>query len=240
MIKYKLNYTFQKVDSRDYKYTLPTKKLLPSIFSLPTPNPTQILDQGPLGSCVSNAIVQCINIQTKYTSLPISRLHLYFYGRCYQGLSNLQDTGLNIRIACSTLSKYGYIQEKIWPYNISNFAILPPYTVPNFLPNYMYVIIGQTFSEMAIYLTSNGPILVGIKVFSSFMKAINGQIPIPNPTEKSIGGHCILLIGYTSTQFIFVNSWGPNWGKSGIGYIPQSYILSNTLTDQPTGLIWTN
>ena len=64
-----LNYKFQEVDSRDYKFTpspiilskiTSTKNNIPN-FSLNQKN-IIILDQGTLGSCVSNAFSQTINI----------------------------------------------------------------------------------------------------------------------------------------------------------------------------------
>lgn len=55
--------------------------------------------------------------------------------------------------------------------------------------------------------------------------------------------HSVLLIGYDDVKkvFIFVNSWGANWGDGGFGYLPYDYItkgyVSNpiTLIDLPNG-----
>ena len=77
MSSYKLNYQFQKADSRDYIYQLPVQvapilakaatTLVPVIIPFSLPIPKVILDQGDLGSCVSNATAQAINMQTKNT-----------------------------------------------------------------------------------------------------------------------------------------------------------------------------
>ena len=57
-----LNYNFQKVDTRDYKFLVNSDQLsllgIPSNFSLKD-KITKIYDQGNLGSCVSNAFAGC-------------------------------------------------------------------------------------------------------------------------------------------------------------------------------------
>jgi C1A family cysteine protease len=56
-----------------------------------------------------------------------------------------------------------------------------------------------------------------------------GIVPIPNTsTEKQIGGHCIVMIGYDNTKELFqcINSWGKNWGQNGIFYLPYQYVDS--------------
>ena len=60
MSSYKLNYKFQKADSRDYIYKLPVQvastlakaATTPVIIPFSLPIPKVILDQGDLGSCV--------------------------------------------------------------------------------------------------------------------------------------------------------------------------------------------
>lgn len=37
-----------------------------------------------------------------------------------------------------------------------------------------------------------------------------------------IGGHCILVVGYTTNGFIIRNSWGKTWGKNGYYLVPIS------------------
>ena len=142
------NYRFQKVDPRDYKYTASTVAILktsttPS-FDLNQKN-IIILDQGSLGSCVSNAFAQFINIVTNNT-LEISRLCHYYCGRAINGESSTRDSGLTLRVAASIILKYGAARENIWPYIISRFSQLPPLDVfqnSKLFQQYSYVFINQ-------------------------------------------------------------------------------------------------
>ena len=253
--EYKLNYKFQKKDIRDYKYN-PVTPLLASVqakanptsFSLP--NPKTILDQGNLGSCVSNATAQAINMQTK-NKFQLSRLLHYYIGRCSDNvnqLTNLEDSGLNVRQSCKIIAQYGANTESSWPYNISKFSLLPPLSVlqgSKFFKKYTYVSITQNFNSISTYLiTTNSPIIFGFNIYSSFMTnqvAKTGQVPMPNITKETLeGGHCMIIIGYNTTQFICVNNWGSGWGNKGLCYIPQAYLLNSTLANDFTGLqfIW--
>jgi C1A family cysteine protease len=135
---YKLCYKFQPVDSRDYKYVAPVPppvsagkgqapvKANPSIFSLRS-KMAPILDQGSLGSCVSNAYALTISTMTLSKNIVnISRLMNYATTRVMTGDSILNDDGLYVRDAAKCISKYGACQETVWPYTINKFAELPP------------------------------------------------------------------------------------------------------------------
>ena len=245
MTEYKLNYKFQKLDNRDHIYKLPVNvKAKPIKFSLLTPK--TILDQGNLGSCVSNATAQAINMQTNNT-FHISRLLHYYLGRCMDisnQLTNLDDSGLDVRQSCKIITQYGANMESNWPYNINKFSTLPPLSVfqsSKYFKKYNYVSINQDFKSLTTYLTTNNsPIIFGFNVYSSFMTnnvANTGQVPMPNTkTENLQGGHCMLIIGYNATQFICVNSWSASWGANGLCYIPQAYLLNSNLASDFTGL----
>ena len=153
VFKYKLNYSFQESDNRDYIFSH-LSLLNKTNYKCNTPSSfiinkkINILDQGQLGSCVSNAFAHCILIATNNNILP-SRLFHYYCGRLIGGLSNLYDTGLNIRSACNIIRQIGICQEISWPYNINNFSIMPPiaafqYPQCRFFKNYVYVFITQT------------------------------------------------------------------------------------------------
>jgi hypothetical protein len=145
--KYKLNYTFQKKEKSDYKYatsihpnnilettTIVTKngniskatKISPSTFIIPNLPP--IINQGNLGSCVSNSFSYCISKQTK-NKVTISRLFLYAICRCIDYTPLDQDNGTTIRTACQAITNYGVCKESLYPYNINNYIYLPALNV---------------------------------------------------------------------------------------------------------------
>jgi hypothetical protein len=236
-----LNYDFQQADSRDYKYK-PSSLALARATSTPTfvlnQKNIKVLDQGNLGSCVSNAFAQYINIVTNNT-LPISRLCHYYCGRAINGLSSMSDTGLNIRLAASIILKYGAAKEDVWPYVIPRFNELPPLNVfqnSKLFQKYSYVFMNQDLNTLKTFLINNKvPIIFGLTVYNSFVTqsvANTGTVPLPNTRkEKILGRHCALIIGYNDSNrtFICVNSWGKNWGSQGFFTLPYDFVTNSAL-----------
>jgi GNAT superfamily N-acetyltransferase len=65
---------------------------------------------------------------------------------------------------------------------------------------------------------------VEMKVFDSIYRTRSGQLSVV-PDDPFRGRHAVALIGITSDdEHIFQNSWGPDWGDGGIGYLTRSYF----------------
>jgi C1A family cysteine protease len=234
-----LNYKFQKVDSRDFKLKIIDEhiKATSSIdsFSL-QPKIKTIYDQGDLGSCVSNAFAQYINMGTK-NNIRISRLLHYYCGRAIEGDSSLEDNGLDIRQAASIIKKYGACNESVWSYDTSKFNSLPPLSVFKsslLFKKYSYSFVNQNITSLTSVLYSQKlPIIFGISVYDSFYDAdTTGIVPMPDTTNETLqGGHCILMVGYNNAtrRFTCVNSWGASWGNRGFFTIPYEYVLDPSL-----------
>lgn len=231
----KLNYKKQKADVRDYKYVSTSKpSSLPNTFSLQD-KLGPILDQGQLGSCVSNAFAQYINMMTN-KSVSISRLYHYYCGRALDQTSSMEDSGLDIRQAAKIIGKYGACQETVWPYDITKFSELPPLSVfksCNLFKSYSYSFLSQDLNSIKSCLSvTKCPVIFGFDVYDSFMNTVRGVIPSPNVNKESLlGGHCMLIIGYNDVnqRFTCVNSWGRYWGTGGLCYMPYDYVLNSKL-----------
>jgi C1A family cysteine protease len=89
-------------------------------------------------------------------------------------------------------------------------------------------------------------VLLLVQVYESIDQAsADGKIPFPCNTEKVLGGHAIMAVGYdnnlkiknngcgeTSTgAFLIRNSWGTSWGEQGYGYLPYEYVLQDLALD---------
>ena len=88
---------------------------------------------------------------------------------------------------------------------------------------------GTDLNDLKDCLVSGYPFLFGISVYESFESAstrASGIVPMPAEGEKKLGGHAVLAVGYDDDkkQFIFRNSYGPDWGKSGYGYMPYDFV----------------
>ena len=250
-----LTYTFQDLDIRDYKFTAATFTSLLVLSSLKTnititkttlaAAPTfvitklpNILDQGSLGSCVSNAFAFSISTQTN-NNLSISRLFHYAICRILQNSQLNQDSGTSIRTACKAIVSYGAAAESSYPYNTTIFSVCPPLSTfqgSKYFKKFTYVFVNQDLISIKNCLsTFKVPIIFGFLVYSSFLTrqvASTGIVPTPNTlTEKLQGGHCINIIGYNDTtqRFTCVNSWGTSWGNKGTCYMPYKYLLNPKL-----------
>ena len=81
-------------------------------------------------------------------------------------------------------------------------------------------------------LASGYPFVFGFTVYESFESpqvAKTGIVPMPGPTEKVVGGHAVVCVGYDDTkqQFIVRNSWGDELGNSGL--LPDALCLFDGL-----------
>lgn len=65
-----------------------------------------------------------------------------------------------------------------------------------------------------------------------------GWFPVPADSDKPLGGHAVLVIGWFrergSVNYTIVNSWGPRPGDSGLFYLPAEYFENGHVRD-----IWT-
>ena len=255
----KLVYKFQKHDSRDYKFKAElhensnseiitiTKPLQNNVVQKPTAKspPSYIigkqytvLDQGTLGDCVANAFSFCISVQTNKV-FSTSRLYHYAICRILDNTPLDQDDGTTIRTACRAIQNYGAVGEKVYPYNINNFANLPLLNIiqgAKFFKKFTYTFVNQDLMSVKNCLNTYGcPITFGFLVYSSFYNVNNsGLVSTPNTTTETLeGGHCMNIIGYNDSLnggvFICVNSWGKIWGKNGICYIQYNYLMNKEL-----------
>lgn len=227
----------EKIKNYEYKLQNDKNKILEYYFI--TDNIyAPILDQGSLGSCVANACYTLFYILSKGKIL-LSRIHLYYICRALDGSSSNEDTGTYLRTALKSLFKYNLTNENNWKYDPKKFSQLsPPICFCNTysLKNYNYRKVNQNINSLIDCLFSGYPIMIGIKVYSSFeSNDSNNTGLIPNPDinkEQFLGGHALLIIGYDnySRYFKVQNSWGSNWGSNGYCFISYDYILNPNLT----------
>jgi len=190
-----------------------------------------VFDQGQLGSCTANAITAAVVAESQDKTL-LSRLFLYWNERLAMGQQYARvDSGAIIRDGLKSVVKDGSIPEDTWPYDIETFANPPDPTMydlakKDLVTKYYYV--PQDSMSIKCALLEGYPIVFGISVYESFEQVTDGNIPMPKPDEKLLGGHAILLVGFDNhtQKFKFRNSWGNGWGQGGYGFLPFDYVLN--------------
>ena len=228
-------------DQRDLLYGAirPTAITLPPHVDL-RPSCSPVEDQGNLGSCTGNALAGAIEFLEKKDAVKFvdaSRLFIYYNERAMEGTIK-SDAGAMIRDGIKTLKNLGVCSEKSWPYIISKFAVKPRsacYTeaMQRQITSYHRVL---TLDEMRMCLAEGFPFVFGFTVYEGFESqdvARTGNVSMPQPIERALGGHAVLAVGYDDGEkrFIVRNSWGTGWGQKGYFTIPYEYLSNRNLAD---------
>jgi hypothetical protein len=235
----------QPEDPRDLRYVKTSASLNFDSIDL-RPNCSDIKDQGNLGACSAFGSTELFNFvrnKNKLVSWNPSPLFTYYSTR---KLTNQEatDSGACVRDALKSTVKDGVAMERIWPYDISKFAENPPQDVWDNAEKHQtlqYLSIDSTNKNAILNCLNEGyPFIFGIKLYQSFNSIsvlFGGRVPEPNRnTEKLLGGHCMMAVGYLknldgSESIIVQNSWGKDWGDQGFCYIPMNYFMSNDTFD---------
>ena len=230
-------------DHRDHVYAAPLAALgpLPPRLDLRAGCPP-VYDQGELGSCTANAIAGALEFDQMKQGQPgafvPSRLFIYYNERVIEGTVD-EDAGAMLRDGMKTVAKDGAPHERLWPYIISKFRTRPSltsYTDAARHPAVLYQRLTQDLTQLKGCLAAGFPFVFGFSVYESFESetvAKTGHAPMPEPSERQLGGHAVLAVGYDDSRewFVVRNSWGSHWGINGYFTMPFTYLVDNNLSD---------
>jgi len=226
-------------DQRDFLYAAvrPIPAKLPSSVDL-RPLCSPVEDQGALGSCTGNAIVgalEFLELKDKLPLVNLSRLFVYYNERVMEHTVQ-SDAGAQIRDGIKSVAKQGACSETKWPYVISKFKVKPTpacykEALSHRIVEYHRLV---TLDDMRACLAEGYPFVYGFTVYESFESqqvAQTGIVPMPQKSERILGGHAVVGVGYDDTQsrFIVRNSWGTGWGMQGYFTIPYEYLANPQL-----------
>ncbi len=214
-----------------------TKNPLPESVSLLKFAPDR-QNQGKQGSCVAwssgyaaRSIIESASTAQNPNSVAFSPAFLY----SQIGLDNCQ--GSYIIKAMQFMTDKGAVPFTQFPYDENNCSRQPTSAMMNDAAqnrmhgfNRLTEDAGVTkLSLRAVkeHLAKDAPVVIGMMVGGSFMEGMMGQKvwhPTSNDyTQTGFGGHALCVIGYDDRleggSFQIMNSWGPEWGENGIGWV---------------------
>jgi C1A family cysteine protease len=209
-------------------------------------------DQKTLGSCTSQSLAFAfmydeLSQHNKALFMP-ARLFIYYNERNLEGTTD-QDSGAQISDGVAVLKKYGVCEESLWPYDCSRFTVKPSdecYSQGLQSRLLSAQKLTNDLDQIKSALVAGHPIVFGFSVYESFESeqvASTGIMPIPRDTEKLMGGHAVVIVGYDDAkQGVLVrNSWGPEWGTCAVegdahkGYfwMPYTFLTGTNTNGQP-------
>jgi C1A family cysteine protease len=217
-----------------------------------------IESQGSIGSCTAHAGAGMIEYYERRAfgrHLDASRLFLYKVTRNLLGWTG--DTGAFLRTTMGAMALFGTPPESFWPYVISKYDQEPSSFLYAYGQSYQAIQfyrldpVGTTrpaiLAALKSHLTAGFPAMFGFTCYSSLYSTSGnqGNIPYPASTEKAVGGHAVMAVGFndnksitnpnnkksTNGAVLIRNSWGTTWGDAGYGWLPYDYVLNGLADD---------
>jgi hypothetical protein len=212
-----------------------------------------IIDQDGLGSCTVNSTAQLVHAAMVAAGLDpstefFSRLFAYYLARAEDGNQAI-DAGSQNCTVIDAICRAGFCPESAWPYDVNQFAQLPPPEAwreaidqrGKIDLNYHRIDQGVTGNDLlkVIYqaLTAGCLVNFGTPVTNRFCSGDLGSDPILPPTDGRdiAGGHSMAICGYDLTvakpHLRVVNSWGKDFGDNGFCNFDPTYFTWFETTD---------
>lgn len=213
------------------------KNPLPEAVSLLRFAPDR-LNQGQQGSCVAwssayaaQTVLTAAATGSDPNAIRFSPSYLYNQIR----LEGCQ--GSYIQRAMDAMSKNGGVPLSQYPYTDQDCERMPSGSDvskgrQNLIHGFTRLTDGDNINSISVravkeHLAKDAPVVIGMMVGGSFMQEMMGrEVWRPQGMDRSqmgFGGHAMCVIGYDDRKeggaFQIMNSWGPEWGKNGVGWV---------------------
>jgi len=83
----------------------------------------------------------------------------------------------------------------------------------------------RSLTECLLMLGHGIPVQIAVEITDQWFDALNGFIDFPQSSDEIIDAHSVSVFGFDLSMrcLLFANSWGPDWGVQGHGFLPFAY-----------------
>jgi Papain family cysteine protease len=213
------------------------KNPLPEAVSLAAFAPPR-QNQGKQGSCVAwssayaaRTILEAASTRQDPTQVAYSPAFLY------NNIALEDCQGSYIQKAMEFMQKYGSVNYRDFQYDendcsrAANQSLIEKAQQGRILGFHRLTetddVNGINIRAIKEHLAKDAPVVIGMMVGGSFLEGMIGK-KVWRPTgrdesQTGFGGHAMCVIGYNDRieggAFEIMNSWGPEWGQNGIGFV---------------------
>lgn len=210
---------------------LPRKKDLSANFPVPG-------NQGSQNSCTAWAVAYAYKSSQEKLDQGWevdSDERIFSPSYVYNQINGGKDAGSYIHEAMQLVVNQGIATLDMFPY--SHFLTQPSQAAreeaKNFKAKSWGTIPSGDIDRMKRHLASGDAIVIGIPVYSDFVN-LSPSNPIYGDASGELaevhGYHAITVVGYDDDKqaLKIINSWGPNWGINGYGWIAYDFMRSQS------------
>ncbi len=193
--------------------------------------PFTIKSQGSTGSCVGQSVAQAVQLAFAHDDAMVqdlSALFVYYNSRKESGDDTITDNGTYLRTAIKSVQKFGVCPELVWPFSSSKVNRMPTWNAYRTAHDRRgvrgyYRIESGNLLDVKRAIASGRPVVAGWQVDAAF-KAHRGSTVVGAQHEPFVGGHAMVVVGYTASYWDIVNSWGTGWGDNGLAIVNDSFM----------------
>jgi hypothetical protein len=160
----------------------------------------------------------------------------FLYWGCKQRDRWPLDERTTLLAMAETLSTEGQSAASLWPYRAEARHDHPGYEPSGaaladararMLP--FGAPIAPEAASLLVTLDAGSVAVLGLDIHDSWREVGgNGLVALLTTGSRRLGGHAVAVLGYRGARpavdFIVRNSWGPQWGDRGHGYLPAAYV----------------
>lgn len=229
-------------DDRDqhYKVSFWQRFKLPASATVRnSPYISKIEDQGSIGSCTCNSSTSVHEMVLKRSGVDVqlSRLWLYAKVREFEGTPLTEDSGAQIRDVMKVLAKQGVPLESSYPYDTDKWQQEPPAALAPEAAKHQILVYYRcpTLAQIKASIWQGFSVVGGFSCPKSLFSDATTKTGVIEyaPVKGFDGGHAVMFVGYDDAKRLlcFQNSWGPDWGDGGYGYLPYDYVENGYADD---------